>query len=547
VAAVALAAAPRSQKLRVGVFADSPLQPRWIVEAFARLAASEFAGIEVLAVPGEHPRPALSLWRVYARLDRWAFRSSADVSERMELAAGVAHRQHIEMPEPQAGAAANAAWREALGRLGLDVAFALGGTDDKLLEGLARYGVWRFCFGEERSSEEPLAGFREVAEGAQLTASGLKVRLAANAGERLAYHSCSRTYPFSVARNRNHVLLKSADFPYRALRELHRSGEGWLERCPHLAIVAPPRGASEPGGGEVLRHAATLGARLARRGLQKALFREQWFLGFRFGEGSGWSDLNRFRRLMPPKDRFWADPFPMERNGRYFIFFEELLFASGKAHISMVEVFADGRASPPVRVLERDYHLSYPFLLEDGGELYMVPETAEKRTVEVYRCVEFPRLWRPHKTLLEDVRLVDATFHRDAERWWMFANAASEGTSIFDDELQLYHAERFPGKWHAHARNPVKSDARCARPAGRLYSAGGALYRPSQVCVPLYGAGVAINRVLRLDREQYAERQVQRILPPHGGPMLGLHTVNRAGALAVIDGFTRTPRLSRSA
>lgn len=531
-AAVALAPAPRSQKLRVGVFADSRLQPRWIVEAFARLAGSDIAEIEVIAAPSEAPTAPPSLWRTYARLDRWVFRSSIDATEPRDIAAHVPHRHRCALAD--AGAA------------DLDVAFALGGVDDRQLEGVARYGVWRFCFGEERATDESLAGFREVAEGAVLTATGLKVRLAGNAGERLAYHSCSRTYLYSVARNRNHVLLKSAEFPYRALRELHRSGYGWLERCPHLAIVAPARGASVPGGLEVLRHLGVLGSRMARRAMQKALSVDQWFVGFRFGEHSGWSDLNRFWRLMPPRDRFWADPFPVEKNGRYFVFFEELVFAARKAHIAMVEVFPDGRASPPVRVLERDYHLSYPFLLEEGGELYMVPETAEKRTVEVYRCVEFPGVWRLEKTLLQDVRLVDATLHRDAERWWMFANAASEGTDIFDDELDLYHAERFLGEWRPHAANPVKSDARCARPAGRLYSAGGALYRPSQVCVPLYGAGVAINRVLRLDAEAYAERQVQRILPPHGGPILGLHTVNRAGPLAVIDGFTRSPRLSRS-
>jgi hypothetical protein len=531
VAAVALAAAPRAHKLRVGVFADSPRQPRWLAEAFARLAGCEFAEIAMLAVPREaRPRP-LSLWSVYSRADRWAFGSAPDLSEPVDFPALVPHARRVDRFSTEEIRA-------------LDVAFVLGDLDDRRLEG-ARYGAWRFCFGEERSPEEPVAGFREVMEGAPLTATGLKIRLAGHGGERLAYHSCSRTYPFSVARNRQHVLLRTIDFPLRALRELHRSGHAWLERCPHLAVVAPARPGDLPQGREVLRHVGRIGARIARRALQKALFVDQWFLGFRFG-AQGFSDLNRFARLMPPKDRFWADPFPIERDGRFFLFFEELMFATGRAHISMVEVFPDGRATPARRVLERDHHLSYPFLVEEGGALYMIPETAEKRTVEVYRCVTFPDEWRLEKTLLEDVRLVDATFHREGERWWMFANAALEGTSIFDEELHLFSAGSFLGEWRPHARNPVKSDARGARPAGRLFRAGGALYRPSQVCVPLYGSGVAINRVLRLDAEEFAERQVHRILPPHGGAILGLHTVNKAGTLAVIDGFTRTPRLSRS-
>jgi hypothetical protein len=203
-----------------------------------------------------------------------------------------------------------------------------------------------------------------------------------------------------------------------------------------------------------------------------------------------------------------------------------------------------------VRVLERDYHLSYPFIIEQDGALLMIPETAQNGTVEVYRCVDFPLHWRRERVLLEGVRCVDATFHRAPDRWWMFANAAAAGRQssrgdsggMFDDELHLFHAERLLGDWRAHRRNPVKSDARCARPAGNLYWQRGALYRPAQICVPLYGAGLSINRVLRLTPHDYAERQVERILPARSSGVLGLHTVNRAGDLTVIDAFARRRR-----
>ena len=116
-----------------------------------------------------------------------------------------------------------------------------------------------------------------------------------------------------------------------------------------------------------------------------------------------------------------------------------------------------------MRVLERDYHLSYPYLIEEGGELYMVPESARHQSVEVYRCVDFPLRWKLERTLLDGLRLVDATLHRGPDRWWMFANAAASGSRVFDDELHLFHAEHLLGDWRPHRRNPVKSDARCAR------------------------------------------------------------------------------------
>jgi hypothetical protein len=197
-----------------------------------------------------------------------------------------------------------------------------------------------------------------------------------------------------------------------------------------------------------------------------------------------------------------------------------------------------------VKVLERPYHLSYPFLVQEAGELYLIPESAQSGAVELYRCVDFPLRWRLEKVLIGGVRLVDATLHRAADRWWMFANAAAPGSRVFDDELHLYSAASLAGEWRPHPANPVKSDARSARPAGRLYSQDGALYRPAQICVPLYGAGISLNRVLRLGASEYAERQVSRILPATGRGILGIHTVNRAGDLTVVDAFTRRLRFT---
>jgi hypothetical protein len=361
---------------------------------------------------------------------------------------------------------------------------------------------------------------------------------------RVAYQSWSRTYLLSVARNRAQVLRKTAEFAWRALRELHRSGPQWLEQCKVIRESETAR--TPPTNAELLSAAPAIAGRIAERAVQKALSVDQWFLAWRFGDrrlGDAIPpDLRGYTRALPPLDREWGDPFAIERNGRYFVFFEELPFATGKGHISMIEVKRDGGWSAPARVLERDYHLSYPFLLEEGGELYMIPESAQNESVQVFRCVDFPLRWKLEKTLLAGVRLVDSTFHQGRDRWWMFANAAATGSRVFDDELHLFHAQSLLGSWQPHRRNPVKSDARCARPGGNFFTRGGALYRPAQICVPRYGAGLSINRVQRLTPDEYAERQVERILP--AGGLLGLHTVNHARDLTVIDAFTRRRRFT---
>lgn len=529
------------RRMRIGLFADSPLQPRWLVEAFVRVSVSDFAEVVAIAERCAEPPATPWSWRVYGRVDRWLFGSPPDPSRRVGLKDHLPHAWALSLPDPDVEQSAAARWRAGIAALRLDVAFALGEVEDAALDGVARFGVWRYCFGAECATLEPTAGFREVTEEVPVTAAGLKVYCGSGAPERLLYQSWSRTYPFSVARNRENLLRKTPEFAVRALRELERSGLAWLERCAPL-VRAPARSAgANPGGAEIFRSLRRLGGRIARRGLQKLLYVDQWFLALRFSrarQGSLW----QFTRLMPPKDRYWADPFPVAVGGRYFIFFEEFMFASRKGHIAMIEVDRNGPCSAPRPVLERDYHLSYPFLAEVDGQLFMIPETGDNRTVELYRCIDFPHDWRLEQLLLRGAHFADATLHRDDDRWWMFVNVGAEGTELYD-ELHLFSADRLHGEWRPHRDNPVKTDVRCARPAGGLFRRDAALYRPAQICAPLYGSGISINRVLHLSPQAYVEREVERILPTHAEGLLGIHTLNRAGDLSVVDAFTRRRRL----
>lgn len=526
--------AVRKPRLRVGVFADSALQPRWLVEALAKAGAASHAEISVVAIA---PKPGRSrvplLWRAYRRADRALFGSRAGWSGSRDLQLLAPRERRVAMGEDAD------AWKARVRDARLDVAFAVGAVDDNVLEGMARYGVWRFCFGEGHDTCEALAGVREVIDARPVVASGIRIHRGGGRPDRLACQSWARTFDFSVARSRDALFGKTTEFLARALRDLHAAGGKWIEQGTERA---PARGGgSFPGVARLLRDITTLGGRVARRATERALTVEEWSLAFRFSDEETWNgSLDGFFRLQPPKGWFWADPFPIQVKGRNYIFFEELPLGAGKAHICVVEVGRDGSASVPVKVLERDYHLSYPFLVEEDGELYMIPETAHNNTVEIYRCVDFPARWKLERVLMQDVFCADATLHREGDKWWMFANAAKPGEEI-NDELHLFSADKLLGEWKPHRRNPVKSDVRGSRPAGGLFRDGDGLYRPGQICAPLYGSGIALNRVTRLTADEYVEEESRRIVP-ESAAILGIHTINRAGDLSVTDAFVRRSR-----
>jgi hypothetical protein len=362
----------------------------------------------------------------------------------------------------------------------LDVAFAIGGYDDFALDGIARLGVWRLH----------ADGAREVVEGAPLTACSLRVRLAAGAEPRIAAQAWTRTERLSIARNRERVLARASGLAARALRDAQRYGRGWLEQC---------RAMPEKQGRTAISPLRALGTVARNRGaslISSFKYAEEGFIAHRPANGPITPALEHFTRLPGS----WRAPFAAGKH----IFFEDR---------GRIGVFGPGTA--PVMLFEG----SYPSVVED----YLL--TSDTR---LYRCVEFPLKWEFQRQLVEFAS--HATLHRAADRWWLFA------TGEFDDELNLFHATKLTGPWIPHARNPVKSDARGARPAGRLYWRNGALYRPALVNAPREAMGVALHRVLRLTPHEYAERQVETIP--------GVRAVNYCSELTVVDAFTRRFRFA---
>lgn len=247
--------------------------------------------------------------------------------------------------------------------------------------------------------------------------------------------------------------------------------------------------------------------------------------------------LETFTRLPDDGRRFYADPFVLMRDGVAHVFCEEVPFATNKGVISHFTLDADGNVSTPRPVLDRPYHLSYPFVFEREGEVWMIPESSANRTVELYRAERFPDRWVKHATLLENVLADDATLLEKDGRLWLLASVRDWQASSWD-ALGLFYADSLTGPWAAHRANPVLLDPAAARPAGAVFRRDGQLIRPAQDCAGGYGRGLAFCRIDRLDEEGFAQSVLARV-EPLTGRVQGLHTYNRAGRFEVIDLFGR--------
>jgi hypothetical protein len=334
---------------------------------------------------------------------------------------------------------------------------------------------------------------------------------------------------------RNTLYWKSGEMLLRCLRDLHALGLDSvhsLEPCPD-DVGRPGASGRTPGTLQTTRFLAGQLERLLRASARRLLIRNQWLLGVRprkpaCAAGKG------FRLILPPQGHCYADPFLWKRDGRNYVFFEQYRFDRRKGVISCLEIDRSGNPGPPRVALERDYHLSYPFIFEWQGQTYLLPETSANRTVELYRAVEFPHQWELDRVLMQDVTLTDATMLQHAGRFWLFASPQGQPHSM-NDELNLYFADSPLGPWTPHPRNPVVADVRRARPAGRLLRVNGGLFRPAQDCSVRYGYALSFQRIDVLTETAYEETCASRVEPCWLPGNVATHTFNRDEDFEVVD------------
>ncbi|MFZ1042475.1 MAG: hypothetical protein WCA79_00725 [Anaerolineales bacterium] len=281
--------------------------------------------------------------------------------------------------------------------------------------------------------------------------------------------------------------------------------------------------------------------RLSRR-LDKTIsaffFLDQWAILTAKGAGYDSLQWSMFRSLIPEKDRYWADPFVVDKDNNYYIFIEEKIYATGRGRIACLILDKEGYLKSQQVVLERPYHLSYPFIFEHRGETYMLPETAQNRTLEVYRCVHFPDQWAFTKVLMTDIYAVDATLLEYESKWWLFANVKEENGSSLDTLHLFFSDDPLSNHWTPHPHNPIVQDIHSARPAGRIFIQDGKLIRPSQDNSRRYGYAIRFNRIFQLNETDYEEDNESSFKPPRT-KILATHTYNQANDLSVVDAIIR--------
>lgn len=549
--------APKRAPLRIGVMVDSLVVPRWVESILRSVVESEFLHLVVVLVNAEEQEHSRSfrarlrrfrrhgLYSLYHRRDFERRRTSDDAFASVDASELIGDATILRVlprrPRPfehRFDDFTTARLRE----VDLDVVlrFGFGIIRGEILD-VARHGVWSYHHGDNREYRGGPAMFWEMYHGEPVTGTTLQILTEELDGGKVIYRAFSATDPVSLYRSQNDTYWKASAFMLRRLTDLYERGWDFIAALPTYSERTryTKRIHRQPTNRQMLLFGVKLALRLVRQRLRAAFFRRQWFLTYWHGARDLGPPENaeKPRRVQPPRTRFFADPFATERRGRHVVFFEDFDYATDLGRISYVEVSPDGHTEPQV-ALELDYHLSYPFTFEWEGKHYMIPETAANRTIELYRARPFTNRWVLDRVLMEGVYALDSTLLHREGRWWLFANMADPDRPIrVEDELFLFSSGSLEEPWVPHPLNPIVSDVRCARPAGRILVRDGKVIRPAQDSSRGYGGAIVLNEIEILTEEDYREVAVGRIEPTWARKVRGTHCWTTDGTYGVVDGY----------
>lgn len=247
------------------------------------------------------------------------------------------------------------------------------------------------------------------------------------------------------------------------------------------------------------------------------LRQELWSIGIVRGETpfkltAPEKPILRARDITDTAARMVADPFAVQENGLWYLFFEIDSVSTHQGEIGLATSADTTNWVYRQIVLDEPFHLSYPYVFKWNGTYYMIPESHKAKAIRLYQADPFPTHWMHIADLIRG-DYQDPSIVRHKDRWWIFASTGQ------NENMEIFYADELTGPWYAHAKNPViVKDRTRARCGGRIREIDGRLIRFAQDCLIRYGHRLVGYEVTSLTPEIYTEQPVKEnpLLTPDG-------------------------------
>lgn len=249
-----------------------------------------------------------------------------------------------------------------------------------------------------------------------------------------------------------------------------------------------------------------------------------------------WNEIGskKIYKIKNPKNKWFADPHVVKKNKDHFIFFEDYSIIKKKGTISCIRINENNKKKYYRNILETKYHLSFPFIFKYKSCFYLIPETSEINSINIYKCVKFPNKWKFYKKLFKS-KSVDHIIFKHKNNWFLLNNE-SDIKQIYSKLVGYVSNNPLSNKWKKI--NILKNSFLLGRNAGYIET-NKRKYRVSQSYLPgRYGAGIFINQIKNISEKNYNESVEKKYFPKIFSEIKGIHTLNSVKNFTVFD-FSR--------
>jgi len=192
----------------------------------------------------------------------------------------------------------------------------------------------------------------------------------------------------------------------------------------------------------------------------------------------------------------YADPFMYVNDEILYLFVEENM-CFGKGYISVYKTTDLQKFEYVSKVLEGESHFSYPYIFKYRSKLYMIPESEELQSLDLYEFSKFPTKVKKVKTLLKG-RYFDSSVYISNGICYLFTSSI--------DGLEVYYAEDILSQnLSPLPNNPQESDKKYLRCGGGILLIDKKLFRVAQDCSNKYGENISLMSVRQINKDKYQE------------------------------------------
>lgn len=203
-----------------------------------------------------------------------------------------------------------------------------------------------------------------------------------------------------------------------------------------------------------------------------------------------------------------ADPFLLVKDDILYLFYESQR-SGEKGVICMKKTSNLYEWSEPIVVLREHFHLSFPFVFIDNGEVYMIPESQEVNSVRLYKGNQDMTSFSLERVLLTRKRTNDMNYSFSDSHVIKLDNIYYLFTSVVYNwtyYLELYYTDNLLlHNFVKHPKSPIYIGNDFGRSGGAVISYNGNYYRISQNCSSSYGANISIHQIKQIDKRNYCE------------------------------------------